>query len=106
MRKDLENIIVKLRKEFPRLQTQFKVSSLEIFGSFVRGEQKENSDLDVLVTFSDPPSLFTFIELEDYLSNLLGIKVDLVMKSALKANIKQRILSESLSINRKIGLNG
>lgn len=98
MRKDLENIIVKLRKEFPRLQTQFKVSSLEIFGSFVRGEQKENSDLDVLVTFSDPPSLFTFIELEDDLSNLLGIKVDLVMKSALKANIKQRILSEALSI--------
>ena len=98
MRKDLENIIVKLRKEFPRLQTQFKVSSLEIFGSFVRGEQKENSDLDVLVTFSDPPSLFTFIELEDYLSNLLGIKVDLVMKSALKANIKQRILSEALSV--------
>ena len=98
MRKDLENIIVKLRKEFPRLQTQFKVSSLEIFGSFVRGEQKENSDLDVLVTFSDPPSLFTFIELEDDLSNLLGIKVDLVMKSALKANIKQRILSEALSV--------
>ena len=98
MRKDLENIIVKLRKEFPRLQTQFKVSSLEIFGSFVRGEQKENSDLDVLVTFSDPPSLFTFIELEDYLSNLLGIKIDLVMKSALKANIKQRILPEVLPV--------
>ncbi len=98
MRKDLENISVKLRREFPVLQAQFNVSSLEIFGSFVRGEQKENSDLDVLVTFSDPPSLFTFIELEDYLSNLLGIKIDLVMKSALKANIKQRILPEVLPV--------
>lgn len=63
------------------------MATIELFGSFIRNEQQANSDLDILVTFSKAPSLFKFIELEDYLSDLLGIKVDLVMKSALKPNI-------------------
>jgi len=54
--------------------------------------------LDLLVTFSQAPSLFKFIELADYLSNFLGIKVDLVMKSSLKPNIGKRILSEAKTI--------
>ena len=98
MKNDLENIRIKLRAELPKLRSEFHVDSLEIFGSFVRNEQTPNSDLDILVTFSRAPSLFTFIELEDYLSGILGVKVDLVMKSALKPNIGKRIISEAQSI--------
>mgnify|MGYP000355561186 CR=1 FL=1 len=98
MRKGLENITSKLKKELPKLRTQYNVATIEVFGSFVRNEQKANSDLDILVSFSKAPSLFKFIELEEYLSELLGVKVDLVMKSSLKPNIGQRILAEAQSI--------
>ena len=98
MKNELKNITTKLREELPILRSQYNVTSIELFGSFVRNKQRANSDLDILVTFSQAPSLFKFIELEDYLSNLLGIKVDLVMKSSLKPNIGKRILSEAQAI--------
>ncbi len=98
MKNDLKNISTKLRKELTKLRSDFHVLSLEIFGSFVRNEQTPDSDIDILVTFSQPPSLFKFIELEDYLSGILGVKVDLVMKSSLKPNIGKRIISEAQSI--------
>ena len=98
MKTDLEKIISKLKQELPKIETKYHVSTLEIFGSYVRNEQKSNSDIDILVTFTKAPSLFKFIELEDYLSEVLGIKVDLVMKNALKPNIGKRILSESQPI--------
>lgn len=79
----------------PLLREQFSVSKLEVFGSYVRHEEKEGSDLDILVTFSETPSLFKFIRLENKLSDLLGIKVDLVMKNSLKPEIGKRILRET-----------
>ena len=63
--------------------------------SSVRGEQRKRSDLDVLVEFDRVPSLFEFIRLERYLSELLKIKVDLVVKSALKPAIGRHILEEA-----------
>ena len=98
MKNELKNITTKLREELPILRSRYNVTSIELFGSFVRNKQRANSDLDILVTFSKAPSLFKFIELEDYLSNLLGIKVDLVMKSSLKPNIGKKILSEAQAI--------
>jgi len=94
----LKNIVLKLKEELSLLKTQYYVATLEVFGSFVRNEQESNSDLDILVSFSKAPSLFKFIELEDYLSELLGVKVDLVMRSSLKPNIGQKILAEAQSI--------
>jgi predicted nucleotidyltransferase len=64
----------------------------------VRGEQEGRSDLDILVEFQSPPTFFRFIEMEDYLSQLLGVRVDLVMKSALKPRIGERVLSEVVSV--------
>ncbi len=87
-----------LRQHLPELEQQYRVKSLGIFGSFVRNEQKKRSDLDLLVEFYTPPSLLRFIALEHYLSDLLGIKVDLVMKSALKPHIGERILSEVVTL--------
>lgn len=65
-----------------------------IFGSYVRGEQRPDSDLDVLVNYQEVPSLIEFIRLEDYLSQLTGIEVDLVMADGLKPRIGERILQE------------
>jgi predicted nucleotidyltransferase len=98
MKKQIENIISILRRELPKLQLQYNVDTLDVFGSFVRDEQTTKSDLDLLVTFTKSPSLFRFLELEDHLSVLLGVKVDLVMKSSLKPNIGQVILSEAQAI--------
>jgi predicted nucleotidyltransferase len=82
----------------PTLRERFKVETIGIFGSYVRGEQKKKSDLDVLVEFSEPPSLFEFVELEDFLSQKLGLKVDLVMRDALKPRIKDIILKEAVYV--------
>ena len=92
--KHLSNLIQRLQQEMPRISERYRINSLGVFGSHVRQEQQADSDLDLLVTFHDPPSLLKFIELENHLSDLLGIKVDLVMQSALKPRIGERILSQ------------
>jgi uncharacterized protein len=92
--KDAHYFIKILRQHFMEIKEKYNVSYLGIFGSYVRGEQTSESDLDILVEFDEKPGLFEYIELEDYLSDLLGVKVDLVMKSALKPNIGKRILNE------------
>ena len=78
------------------LKKKFGVKGIGIFGSYVRGEHEKSSDLDVLIEFYPRAEmdLIKFVELEGYLSRLLGIKVDLVMKSALKPRIGKRILKE------------
>jgi len=80
------------------LKENFKVKTIGLFGSYVRGEQKNNSDLDILVDFYEPISLFRFIELEDFLSQWLGVKVDLVMRDTLKPRIKDSILNEAVYV--------
>jgi len=79
----------------PLLRERYRVQQLEVFGSYVRGEAGNGSDLDLLVTFSEPPTLFEFVELENFLSDVLGIRVDLVMKTSLKPHIGEVILSEA-----------
>ncbi len=87
-----------LRQHMPELKERYRVKSLGVFGSYVRNAQKQYSDLDLLVEFTDPPSLLKFIELEYYLGDLLGVKVDLVMKDALKPAIGKHILSEVIPV--------
>ena len=92
--KTLEEIKQWLLQHKSVLQEHYKVRELGIFGSYVRQEQTETSDVDVLVQFSETPSLLKFVNLENYLSDNLGIKVDLVHKSGLKPRIGERILAE------------
>ena len=80
------------------LQKQFHVRYLGLFGSYVQGMPRRDSDLDILVEFSETPSLFEFIELENHLSSLLNVKVDLVMKGALTPLIGRHILSEVVGL--------
>jgi uncharacterized protein len=94
----LEKILEILRQQLPMLAERYSVEKLEVFGSYVRSEQNNNSDLDILVTFKKAPSLLTFISIENYLSDLLGVKVDLVMKDSLKPKIGQQILREAIPV--------
>ncbi len=92
--KSFEEIKEILSREKPLLMEDYGVKEIGIFGSFVRGDTRKKSDLDVLVEFQNPISLLEFIGLEEYLSARLGTKVDLVMKSALKPHIGKNILRE------------
>lgn len=94
----LEEILAILREHMPELRERYKVKTLGVFGSYVRGEQRRRSDLDLLVEFERVPTFFEFIDLEDHLGELLGIKVDLVMRSALRPAIGRRILAEVIAV--------
>ncbi|MEM3445758.1 MAG: nucleotidyltransferase family protein [Thermoplasmata archaeon] len=82
------------------IKENFKVKEIGIFGSYLRGEMKETSDLDILVEFENDTSisLIDFIKLENYLSELLGVKVDLVDKESLRPTIGKTILREVVYI--------
>jgi uncharacterized protein len=95
---DVDRITALLRQHLPSLVEKYHVNSLGVFGSYVRRQQAPESDLDLLVTFDEQPSLLKFIELENYLTDLLGIKVDLVMRDALKPAIGKQILSEVVQV--------
>lgn len=98
MKKDLNEILIILRNLFPYINQKYEVTSIEIFGSYVKNQQNKNSDLDILVSFSKVPTLIKFLELKNYLSDKLQINVDLVMKDSLKPRISQNILNESISV--------
>ncbi|MBI5557974.1 MAG: nucleotidyltransferase family protein [Deltaproteobacteria bacterium] len=95
---DVQDLAVRLRGDFVRLQREYAVRSLGLFGSYIRGEQKSGSDLDILVEFAEAPGMFRFLDLERELTRLLGVRVDLVQKEALKPAIGKRILREVLTI--------
>ena len=94
----LQNIIEILEKELPSLKKRYYIQYFGIFGSYIKGEEKQGSDLDILVSFNETPTLFQFIRLEKYLSDILNLKVDLVMKDALRPEISKHILSEVVEI--------
>ena len=82
----------------PYLMNKYNIESLYIFGSYAREEQTDISDVDILVDFNKVPDLLTFIELEEYLSEQLHNKVDLVPKRKLKAQLKNQILKEAIAV--------
>ncbi len=95
---ELNYLIEKLRTLLPIVEKKFQVKRLEVFGSYIHSEQHKDSDLDLLVEFHETIDLFEYIELEDFLTEQLKVKVDLVMKEALKPRIKNQILNEAIPI--------
>ena len=89
-----------LQAQKPYLAEKDGVTEIGIFGSYVRGEQRPDSDLDVLIEVERPPriGLIGLVDLELYLSELLGIKVDLAIKKNLKPRIGKRILQEVIAL--------
>ncbi len=94
----LDVLVGQLQQQLPELANDYGVASLEVFGSYVRGEENGSSDLDVLVTFNATPGLLKFIALEDRLSGLLGVPVDLVMRESLKPELAEQILKEAAPV--------
>jgi predicted nucleotidyltransferase len=96
--KKLENVLIELREILPVIKARYKVRSLEVFGSYVRNEQRRGSDIDILLELDETIDLFTYVELEDFISEMLGIKVELIMKDTLKPRIKDGILKEAVPV--------
>jgi len=79
----LDDTREQLRSKLPYLREHYDVDRLGICGSYVRGERTEDSDLDLLVTFTDTPGLFGVVGLKQYLEDRLGLSIDLGMPDAL-----------------------
>lgn len=90
-REEIERI---LREHKAELRERYGVREIGLFGSYVRGEQRRRSDVDILVEFDTVPGLLKFLELEEYLSRLLGVRVDLVRKASIRKELRERILGE------------
>ncbi|WP_439330905.1 nucleotidyltransferase family protein [Halorubrum ezzemoulense] len=82
----------------PKLEQEYPISELGIFGSYARGEQESDSDLDILVAFDKPVTLFDLVRLENELAEELGIEVNLVTKDSLKPRIETRVCDELVTV--------
>jgi predicted nucleotidyltransferase len=94
--KSLAEIKQILRQQKPYLAEKYGVTELGVFGSYVRGEQRPDSDIDLLIELERPAriSLMDLVEMEDFLSELLGIKVETAIKKNLKPRLGRYILQE------------
>ena len=86
-----------LRTHKNDLSVRFKVKDIGIFGSFARGDETGESDVDILVEFTEPVG-WEFIDLKEYLEEIIGRPVDLVTRKALKPRLKDTILGEVLMV--------
>lgn len=91
-------VLAILRENKAEIAERFGVASLAVFGSYARGEQREGSDLDLLVDFVHTPTFIELAELEDYLAALLGVRVDVGTRGGLGARIAERVASEAVTI--------
>ncbi len=98
--KSLDEIKEILEAQKDYLAAEYGVTIVGVFGSYVRGEQRRDSDVDVLIELERPPriSLIGLVELEHYLSDILGLEVDLAIKKNLRKRIGERILSEVVTL--------
>jgi predicted nucleotidyltransferase len=94
----ITHITTIIREHKAILRERFKVKRIGVFGSYVRGDTHGGSDVDVLVEFSEPISLITLVSLENYLSELLGIKADVVPKEDIRIELRDRILREAVYV--------
>jgi hypothetical protein len=92
---DLPEIQRIIRNHWDELSQNYSVATIAIFGSYVRGEARQESDIDILVEFNRTPGFFKFMQLEERLGELLGARVELVTKAALKPHIGEHILKEA-----------
>jgi predicted nucleotidyltransferase len=96
--KTLDAVIAELRRLKPDLERRYPIRALGVFGSYARGEQREDSDLDVLVELGDGMTLIDFAGLQLDLSDALGVSVELVEKEALKPRLAPRVLAEVVRV--------
>ena len=86
--------ILRANKEI--LRDRYNVKRIGLFGSYVRGDTHSGSDVDVIVEFSDTISLIRLVSLENYLTGLIGIKVDVVPRDDIRRELEDTILKEAI----------
>ena len=96
--KNKDGILQILKQHKEELYKKYGVEEIGLFGSFARGEETDKSDIDILVEFKNPVSLLLVSSLEIYLSDLLGIRVDLVRKRNIRKELKDNILNEVVNL--------
>jgi len=102
--KSIEEIKQKIREDQQIYKDQYKAKELKIFGSYVKSKHTEISDLDILVEFEQPVSLLHMVSLENYLTDSLKVKVDLVPKDSLREELKEPILKEAIPVSVEMSL--
>ena len=96
---NLQEIKQTLKERMPEIKEKYGVKNLYIFGSYVRGEQTPESDIDILVEFEKGKKTFrNYMGLKFYLEELFGIKVDLVIKEAVRKELKKYIYAEAVNV--------
>ena len=98
MQRSLEDVREQLQVLKPTLRKRFKVETIEIFGSYARGEQTEKSDVDLLVTYLEGADLLLVAGLRRYLRRKLCVKVDVISKNFLNPMIRDQVLDEAISV--------
>ena len=98
MNKELERIITILQSLEERIKKDYKAEIIGVFGSYVRGEQKVSSDVDILVNFHEGATLFDLVGLADFLEEELDVKVDIVSERAIREELKEQILKEVVMV--------
>jgi len=94
-----ELVIKKLREIKEYLRKEYGIEKIGLFGSLVRNEQNESSDIDVLIEIeAEVPSLIKYMKLKFFLEDVLGRKVDLVLNRAIKPRLRERILREVIYV--------
>jgi uncharacterized protein len=96
--KTINEILQVLSLQKQSLCENYQITEIGIFGSYARGEETEASDIDILVGYETAPTFVMLVELRDYLSQLFGLKVDIVTKNGLKPRIRDRVLAEAIYI--------
>lgn len=94
-KKEIVSIIKNLKKE---IEQKYKVEIVGIFGSFARGEQKETSDVDILVRFHENATLFDFMGLSIFLQEKLGVDVDIVPQDTVREELRETIMREVVNV--------
>ncbi len=94
----LERAMTIIREHLDELRELYGVKSIEIFGSYARGEQRTDSDLDLLVEFERPVGLLTISQLQVHLSELLGVEVDVVPKNSLRKELWDEVSREAVRV--------
>jgi len=98
MQRSLDEVKSQLQVLKPALKKRFKVATIDIFGSYARGEQTEKSDVDILVTYSEGANLLHVAALRKYLRRKLHVKVDVVSKNFLNELVREEVLKEAVPV--------
>jgi predicted nucleotidyltransferase len=93
-----EELLAKLRALGPELTARYRVREIALFGSFVREEQGEASDIDILVDFEEGADLFDLVGLGLFLEEELQREVDVVPKRALRPELRDVVLGEAVPL--------